>query len=113
MYSVKENGGYSVVHLTGEVDLNCSPEARKVILDCLRSNTPLLIDLSAVTYIDSSGIASLVEGYQVSRTLNLEFGLVGVSNRAMSVLRLARLDQVFPIFASVEDRLKRDPPREG
>ena len=111
MYPVKENGGYSVVHLTGEVDLNCSPEVRKVILDCLRGDNPLLIDLSAVTYIDSSGIASLVEGYQVSRTLNLDFGLVGVSDRAMSVLRLARLDQVFPIFASIEERLGQDPQR--
>ena len=112
MYPVEENGGYSVVHLTGEVDLNCSPEARKVILECLRRNNPLLIDLSAVTYIDSSGIASLVEGYQVSRTLKLDFGLVGVSERAMSVLRLARLDQVFPIFASIEERLKPDPPQD-
>ena len=113
MYPVEENGGYLVVHLTGEVDLDCSPEARKVILDCLRRNNPLMIDLSAVTYIDSSGIASLVEGYQVSRTLDLDFGLIGVSDRAMRVLRLARLDQVFPIFASIEERLKRDPPRHG
>ncbi len=113
MYPVEENGGYSVVHLTGEVDLNYSPEARKVILECLRRNNPLLIDLSAVTYIDSSGIASLVEGYKVSRTLNLDFGLVGVSDRAMSVLRLARLDQVFPIFASIEERLRHEPPRDG
>ena len=113
MYPVKEKGGYAVVHLTGEVDLSCSPEARKVILDCLRNNSPLLVDLSEVTYIDSSGVASLVEGYQVSRTMNLDFGLVGVSDRAMSVLRLARLDQVFPIFASVEERLKSNQTGNG
>jgi len=65
------------------------------------------VDLSAVEYIDSSGIASLVEGYQVAKGLGLDFSLVGVSDSAMSVLRLARLDQVFPIFTSLEDKLKQ------
>lgn len=105
-YRVDEVDGYAVVGLTGEVDLSRSPEARKLILGCLQKNMPLLVDLSAVEYIDSSGVASLVEGYQLSRSRQLDFGLVGVSDAAMNVLRLARLDQVFPIYASLEERLK-------
>ena len=103
-YAVEDLGDCSVVHLSGEVDLSCSPEARKIILDCLQNNTSLLVDLSDVSYIDSSGVASLVEGYQLSRTLGLEFALVAVSDAAMNVLRLARLDHVFPIYASPEER---------
>lgn len=105
-YQVDEKDGYAVVWLTGEVDLNHSPEARRVILDCLQKKMPLLVDLSSVDYIDSSGVASLVEGYQLSRSRQLDFGLVGVSDAAMNVLRLARLDKVFPIYASLEARLK-------
>ena len=43
-----------------------------------------MVDLSKVDYIDSSGVASLVEGYQLSRTQELDFGLVGVSDAAMN-----------------------------
>ena len=107
-YNVKEENGYSIVELDGEVDLSCSPDARKQILDCLDNKNHLLIDLSGVTYIDSSGIASLVEGFQTAKKKDLKFGLIGVSDAAMSVLQLARLDKVFPIHGSVEERLKED-----
>ena len=105
-YQVEDKDGYAVLRLNGEVDLNSSPEARRLILDCLRNKSPLLVDLSAVEYIDSSGVASLVEGYQLARSRQLDFGLVGVSDAAMNVLRLARLDKVFPIYASLEARLQ-------
>lgn len=107
-YGVREEGGYQVVELRGDVDLSCSPLARSTILGCLGASHHVLVDLSGVTYIDSSGIASLVEGYQTAKKKKLRFGLIGVSDTAMSVLQLARLDKVFPIHSSVQDRLKAD-----
>lgn len=104
----REEGGYAILELIGEVDLSCSPEARKRILASLEAGHNLLIDLSRVAYIDSSGVASLVEGYQTAKKQNLKFGLVGVSQAAMSVFQLARLDKVFPIYASVTERLSAD-----
>jgi anti-sigma B factor antagonist len=107
-YNVREAGRYAVVELTGDVDLSCSPAARAAILGCLKSHRNVLVDLSAVTSIDSSGVASLVEGYQIARKAALQFGLVGVSEAALAVLQLARLDKVFPIHASVDARLHQD-----
>ena len=107
-YAVREEAGYSVVELAGDVDLSCSPELRATILESLERGRNLLIDLAKVTYIDSSGVASLVEGYQTAKKRKLRFGLVGVSDAALSVLKLARLDKVFPIHATVKDRLKAD-----
>lgn len=107
-YTIREEGGYAVLELTGEVDLSCSPDARKQILQCLDGNRNLLVDMTRVTYIDSSGVASLVEGYQTAKKKGLKFGLVGVSGPAMSVLQLARLDKVFPIHQNVQERLKAD-----
>ena len=107
-YAIRDEGGYTVMELTGDVDLSCSPDARKQILECLDAAHNLLVDMSRVTYIDSSGVASLVEGFQTARKKSLKFGLVGVSGSAMSVLQLARLDKVFPIHASVQDRIKAD-----
>ncbi len=102
-YPVHEHGRYTVISLTGEVDLNYSPKAREQILKQLKQKKHLLVDLSAVEYIDSSGVASLVEGFQMARSQQQDFGLVGVSQAAMQVLQLARLDKVFPIFNSLEE----------
>jgi anti-sigma B factor antagonist len=107
-YNTREDSGYTVIEMAGEVDLSCSPDARKQILHCLDGTSGVLVDLSQVSYIDSSGIASLVEGYQTAKKKNLNFGLIGVSEAAMSVLQLARLDKVFPIHDSVEDRVQGD-----
>ena len=96
---------YKIVRLAGDVDLHSSPKAREAILDCLKQKMPLLVELSAVTYMDSSGVASLVEGYQTAKKQGLEFGLVAVAPSAMNVLKLARLDKVFPIHVSFEEHL--------
>jgi len=104
----RSEGGYTILELQGEVDLSCSPEARKEILGVLQSNQPLLVDLAGVAYIDSSGVASLVEGYQLAKKKKLNFGLIGVSRAALAVLVLARLDKVFPIHGSVAERITAD-----
>jgi anti-sigma B factor antagonist len=104
-YETRSQGGFMIVFLSGEVDLHYSPGARQQILKSLKEGHSVLVDLSRVTYIDSSGVASLVEGYQLARDKQLEFGLVGVSDAAMRVLSLARLDKVFPIFRSVDERI--------
>jgi len=100
-YKVTEEHGYAIVHLTGDIDLSCSPEVRRTLLERLAAQQPTLVDMAGVSYIDSSGIASLVEAYQTARKKHLEFALVAVSEPALSVLELARLDKVFPIHASV------------
>jgi len=107
-YKIRKEGGFAIVELNGDIDLSCSPEVRKVILESLAARQPTLVDMSAVTYIDSSGVASLVEGYQTAKKKSLEFGVLGVSDAAMSVLELARLDKVFPIHASLQERLARN-----
>ena len=101
--SIREEGRFMVISLAGEVDLHYSPEARKQILGQLNEQHNVLVDLSEVAYIDSSGIASLVEGFQLARSQQLEFGLVGVSDAARQVLELAKLDKVFEIKASTAE----------
>ena len=101
--NIQQEDNYTNVGFDGAVDLSSSPEARKNIIEILEQNTNILIDLSLVNYIDSSGVACLVEGYQVAKKQSLKFGLIGVSDAAMSVLKLARLDQVFPIYNSKEE----------
>ncbi len=91
-----EPGQVRVV-VTGEVDLSWSSEIRDQILRALKENMPVKVDLSAVSYIDSSGIAALVEGLQQARKSGIPFVLQRPSPAVLSVLNLARLDQVFEV----------------
>jgi len=95
-------GDIVIVRLKGEVDLSWSQQVRRTILDALGTSGKVGVELSQVSYIDSSGIAALVEGFQNARTKGRKFGLVASSSAVMSVLQLARLDKVFPLFATIE-----------
>ncbi len=105
-YEIREEGGVSVVSLSGDVDLESSPKVRSALLDCVGAKRGVLVDLSRVSYIDSSGVASLVEAYQTARKSTTPFALVEVSDSAMRVLELARLDKVFTIHPTLADGLE-------
>lgn len=104
-HQTTENGPALVVALQGEVDLQTSPEARQVLLSAVAQARPVLVDLSGVAYIDSSGVASLVEALQTARKSGQELMLAAVSEGAMRVLKLARLEQVFPIHPTLDEAL--------
>ncbi len=91
----------SVVRLAGSVDLEHAPDVRKMLLDAVALGRNVLVDLSAASYIDSSGIACLIEALQKARSAGADLGLVAVSIQAMRVLELARLDMVFPIHDDI------------
>lgn len=97
----KEQDGINIVQLNGDVDLESSPKARKELLDSVGQGKSLVVDLSGINYIDSSGIASLVEAFQTARARGQFFGLASVSASAQRVLQLARLDKVFKIYPDV------------
>ena len=105
-YSKREERGAQIVSFTGDIDLQSSPDVRKVLLSAVDEGSTVLVDLSGVDYIDSSGVASMVESFQNARKKNQEYVLVSVSEAAMRVLQLARLDRVFTISDSVDDALE-------
>lgn len=107
---VHEQQGFSLITLSGEIDLSCAPEVRSKILASLAARRPTLVALEGVSYIDSSGVAALVEGYQTARRKHLEFGLLAPSDAVRSVLQLAHLDKVFQIHDSLGARLNAPPP---
>ncbi len=102
-HSVRDEGGTAVVAFEGDVDLEQSPAARKVLLECVGQGRNVVVDMSRVAYIDSSGIASLVEGLQTARRQGTTLALAAVSESARRVLELARLDKVFVIHPTVAD----------
>ena len=100
--AVREVLGNLVVTLTGEIDLDRAPAIRLLLLDCVGQGRDVLVDLAQVTYIDSSGIASLVEALQNAGKAGTRFALVAISPQALRVFELARLDKVFAIHADMD-----------
>ncbi len=93
--------GILIVALSGEIDLQHSPEMRRQLQAKAAQRTPaLLLDFTAVKYIDSSGLATLIEYYQGSRSYAGKIILAGLSNRVRSIFELVRLNEVFPIYAT-------------
>ena len=101
--STDTQGAWTVVRLGGEVDLSWSQQVRRAVLDALGTSAAVAVDLAKVSYIDSSGIAALVEGFQSARGKGQRFVLVEVSDAVLAVLRLARLDKVFTIHRSLDE----------
>ena len=101
-----EIDGTMVMSLAGDVDLNQSPALRKALMEVMFLHRAVVVDLSAVTYVDSSGIAGLVEAYQMARKNGTRFVLAAISDPVRRVLQLARLDRVFTLADSVEAAMK-------
>ena len=95
--------GAILIRLSGEVDLSWSQQVRHAVLAALESNPVVGVELSQVSYIDSSGIAALVEGFQSARARGSRFALVAISDAVRAVLELARLDRVFLIVPEPND----------
>jgi anti-sigma B factor antagonist len=97
----------TIFDLSGDIDLGNSPAVRKALLREVRDNrTPrVVMNLSKVKYIDSSGVASLVEGLKASRDVGSRFILIGLSSSAREVLQLSRLLKVFEIYDNEEEAL--------
>jgi anti-sigma B factor antagonist len=98
-----------IIDVRGKVDLFSSPKMRSAILQAINSKgvAQVSVNLSEVTYIDSSAVATLVEGLQLARRRNCRFILFGLQDAAKEVLRLARLDRIFEIRATEVDTLER------
>jgi anti-sigma B factor antagonist len=86
------------VVVSGDVDLYSSPELRKAVLAAApRAAAVVAVDLGGVTYMDSSGVATLVEGLRSAKEHGKIFLLVAPSPAVLKVLELARLDSVFEV----------------
>ncbi len=93
-----------VILVSGEVDLATSPELDSAIIAALDSGaSALAIDLSSVTFMDSSGLGVIVRGLKRCREAGIELDLVITNERVLKVFGITGLDQVIPIHYALED----------
>lgn len=95
--------GKEVLFLKGTIDLKNSPELRTLLKGKVGARTlSLVIHFGAVDYIDSSGLAALVEYYKESRSFDGTLNLVAMTPQVRSVFELVRLDELFSIHETLD-----------
>ncbi len=99
---VEEKEGYHIVTPVGELDIYTVPLFRKVVLKLEGDRRhDLILDLSRLTFIDSSGLGSLIEIWQKVQTVDGEIAYVVSNPRMLKVFKLVDLDKVFRVFPNL------------
>jgi len=105
--SARRRDTTTIFDVSGDIDFANSRVVRQSVLHEIQEShaARVVVNLSQVNYIDSSGVASLVEGLKASRDLGSRFILFGLSASAREVLQLSRLIKVFEIYDSEEQAM--------
>jgi len=101
--TVRESAAVRIVDLAGEVDLGTSPKLRRTLFDQLKETPKLALNLQALRYIDSSGIATLIEVLRDAKNLQKEFVLFGMTPAVHDVFRLTHVNRIFRIFETEDE----------
>jgi len=95
-----------VVPLKGEIDLHVSPTITAALNEVIdKKPERLVVDLSEVSYIDSAGLAALIQAMQRVEGYGGKFMLSGLQETVRSIFEISRLDQVFQIFPDTDAAL--------
>ena len=103
---IESKGGLTVCHVDGEIDINSSPQIKKSFDKLISSKTPkIVINLTKVTYVDSSGLATLVEILKNMKSYGGRMRLAGMSSKIKSLFEITKLEKLFEIIADEESAI--------
>jgi anti-sigma B factor antagonist len=96
-----------IISISGDIDLESSPQLRDFLKPKATQKTPrLLLDFGGVSYIDSSGLATLIEYFQSVQGFGGKLALAALSPRVKNVFEIVRLEQIFALYPDVPAALK-------
>ncbi|MDP2922519.1 MAG: STAS domain-containing protein [Candidatus Omnitrophota bacterium] len=97
---IKSNNGVTICNLAGEININSSPKIKKVLTKLIaKKTTKITIDLSRVTYIDSSGLAMLIEMLKNTKLSGGSLELSSLTPRIKNIFEIKKLDRLFDIIS--------------
>jgi len=106
--SVINDQGSAQLRIVGEVDMYSSTQVRRALLELVKQKqSPVIVDLNEVSYMDSSGVATLIEGLQMCGEYGGTLLIVGLRDNVREVFELTRLDKIFKIYQNIEAAMAR------
>ena len=101
---IVDSKGIKIISVSGDIDMSSSPELRKELMRLVQKRvSPLLVDFKGVSYIDSSGIATFVEGLKSMMAYGGKLKFIGIPEKIMEIFCFAKLDRVFEIYGTIGD----------
>jgi anti-sigma B factor antagonist len=99
-----EQDGYSVLTLRGEIDVYTAPHLRQAIVDLVDGGArDLVIDMTMVEFLDSTGLGVLVEGLKRVKRHDGSLSIVATQDKILKIFDITGLNKAFPIHATVGD----------
>ena len=106
--AVAENGA-TVIEVTGRLDMVAAPQLKALVKSAIgQSNTPVVVEVSQVQFMDSTGLGALISGLRATRQAGSDLRIAGAHSQVLSVLAMTRIDRVIRPYPSVEDALRAD-----
>lgn len=110
--AVASAGARTVLRVAGEVDVSSAPQLQDKLSDLVDvAGAALIVDLSGVTFIDSTGLGVLVGARNRAAELDGSISLVVASDRVLKLFRITGLDGVFDVHPSLDDAVAGDAQR--
>lgn len=101
--STRTVGDHSVLEVGGEVDVYTAPRLRERLVELVEHGVHnIVVDLSRVEFLDSTGLGVLVGALKRLRAVNGTLGLVCAHERLLKIFRITALDRVFVLYDTVE-----------
>jgi anti-sigma B factor antagonist len=111
--ATRTSKGTLIVDVSGNIDFGNSRTLRKTLLESLKETDRLAVNLIAVKYIDSSGLASLLEVLKEARNTQRKLLLFGLTVAVREVLQLTRLNGVFEIHETEDEVLNASDGKDA
>jgi anti-sigma B factor antagonist len=104
---ITRKGEYSICGVEGEINLNTSPELRKAFEELSQGKSrKVVIDFAEVPYIDSSGLATLIELFQRLKKNNGALRICCVSDKVKNIFEITKLHRLFEVYSDQESALE-------
>ena len=102
---LSEQNGVTVIQVNGEININTSPDLKKLFEK--QTVKKVLVNLEKVTYIDSSGLATLVDMLKKTKSQGGVLCLAGMPDKIKSLFEITKLDKLFSIFQTQDEALTK------
>lgn len=104
---LEEKSSVSVCYVSGEIDINSAPQIKKDFDKIISSKKPkIIVNFKDVAYIDSSGLATLVEFLKNVRGYGGKMKLSNLSAKIKSLFEITKLEKLFDIQTEEEEAIK-------